>query len=322
MSPPAAAAAPRIHLRGLRKRYGARAALDGIDLEIEGPGLVGIVGPDGAGKTTLLRCLAGLLELEADAATVLGVDLRGDVRALKARIGYVPQVFGLQRELSIAENLAFTARLHRLDPGVWRRRADELLTRTALAPFANRPAGALSGGMKQKLAISNALLTEPDMLLLDEPTAGVDVVARGEIWELLEERCRSVLILISTSYLDEAEACERLVYLDAGRVVAFGPPAELRAGVAVDLYRAWADDPRAAARAARALPFISNARASGRFVRAEVARMGAPAAEVVLAGLRSLPGAAVQIAEPAPIDMESTLLALARRGSGERETAG
>jgi len=246
MSTPVAAAVPRIRLQALRKRYGPRLALDGVDLAIEGPGLVGVVGPDGAGKTTLLRCLAGLLELEADDATVLGVDLRGDVRALKERMGYVPQVFGLQRELSIAENLAFTERLHRLDSRVWRRRADELLTRTGLAPFVDRPAGALSGGMKQKLAIANALLTEPDLLLLDEPTAGVDVVARGEIWELLEERCRSMLILISTSYLDEAEACERLVYLDAGRVVAFGPPAELRAGVELDLYRAWAADPRAA----------------------------------------------------------------------------
>ena len=313
MSAPAVAPAPRIRLRGLRKRYGPRVALAGIDLELEGAGIVGVVGPDGAGKTTLLRCLVGLLEVEADEASVLGVDLRGDVRALKARVGYVPQVFGLYRELSVAENLAFTARLHRLEAGAWRPRAAELLARTGLAPFADRPAGALSGGMKQKLAIANALQTEPDVLVLDEPTAGVDVVARGEIWELLEERRRAMLIVISTSYLDEAEACERLVYLDAGRVVAVGPPAELRASVRLDLYRAWAEDPRAAARAARSLPFVSNARATGRFVRVEVARAGSPGRARVLADLRALPGDAVQIAEPAPIDMESTLLALARR---------
>ena len=218
MSAPLAAPAPRIRLRGLRKRFGARVALAGIDLALEGAGIVGVVGPDGAGKTTLLRCLVGLLEVEADEADVLGEDLRGDVRALKARIGYVPQVFGLQRELSVAENLAFTARLHRLPADVWRPRAAELLERTGLAPFAERPAGALSGGMKQKLAISNALLTEPELLVLDEPTAGVDVLARGEIWELLEARSHAMLILISTSYLDEAETCERLIYLDAGRV--------------------------------------------------------------------------------------------------------
>lgn len=314
MSAPAAAPAPSIRLRGLRKRFGSRVALDGIDLALDGPGIVGVVGPDGAGKTTLLRCLVGLLEVAGDEAQVLGVDLRGDVRALKARVGYVPQVFGLYRELSIAENLAFTARLHRLDPAAWRPRADELLARTGLAPFADRPAGALSGGMKQKLAISNALLTEPEVLVLDEPTAGVDVVARGEIWELLEERSRTMLILISTSYLDEAEACEKLVYLDAGRVVAFGPPAELRASVPLDLYRGWSADPRALARAVRSLPFVASARATGRFVRIEVAHAGGPDAAHVLADLRALPGDAVQIAEPAPVDMESTLLALARRG--------
>ena len=319
MSAAGAAPAPGLRLRGLRKRYGPRVALAGIDLEIEGAGIVGVVGPDGAGKTTLLRCLVGLLEVEADEASVLGEDLRGDVRALKARVGYVPQVFGLQRELSVAENLAFTARLHRLEAGLWRRRAAELLERTGLTPFSSRPAGALSGGMKQKLAISNALLTEPELLVLDEPTAGVDVLARGEIWELLEERSRAMLIVISTSYLDEAEACERLVYLDAGRVVAFGPPAALREGVPLDLYRAWAENPRAAARAARALPFVANARATGRFVRVEVARAGSPGVERVLAGLRSLPDDAVQTAEPAAIDMESTLLELARREPAEPE---
>jgi len=321
VSAAAAAPAPSIRLRGLRKRYGPRVALAGVDLDLEGAGLVGLVGPDGAGKTTLLRCLVGLLEVEAEEASVLGFDLRGDVRALKARVGYVPQVFGLQRELSVAENLAFTARLHRLDPQAWRPRAAELLARTALAPFADRPAGALSGGMKQKLAIANALLPEPDALLLDEPTAGVDVVARGEIWELLEERRAGTLILLSTSYLDEADACEKLIYLDEGRVIAFGTPAELRAGVPLELYRAWAEDPRATARAARALPWVSNARASGRFVRIEVARDRSPGAERVLAGLRALEGGSVQLAEPAPIDMESTLLALARRGPAQRGEA-
>jgi ABC-2 type transport system ATP-binding protein len=321
MSAPAAAPAPCIRLRGLRKRYGPRLALDRIDLDLAAPGLVGVAGPDGAGKTTLLRCLAGLLELEAEEASVLGLDLRGDVIELKARIGYVPQVFGLQRELSVGENLAFTARLHRLGPELWRPRAAELLERTGLAPFADRPAGALSGGMKQKLAISNALLTQPEVLLLDEPTAGVDVVARGEIWELLEERGRSSLTVLSTSYLDEAEACQKLVYLDDGRVVAFGTPAELRASVPLELYRAWAEDPRATARQARALPWVASARASGRFVRVEVPRDRTPGAERVLAELRSLPGHPARLAEPAPIDMETTLLALARRGAGRREEA-
>ena len=302
---------PSIRLRGLRKRYGKRVALDGIDLELSGAQLVGIVGPDGAGKTTLLRALAGLLEIEADEASVLGVDLRGEVRPLKARLGYVPQVFSLQRALSVRENLAFTARLHRLSAQEFERRAGELLERTALAPFATRPAGALSGGMRQKLAVANALLPEPDLLILDEPTAGVDVVAREEIRELLALRQRHALILMSTSYLDEAESCERLVYLDAGRVIALGTPEELRAQVRLELYRAWGLAPGDVARAAKELPYVSAARASGRFTRIEVPLERTPGSERVLRDMRALPG--VWLAERARVDMESTLLALARQ---------
>jgi len=302
---------PSIRLRGLRKRYGKRVALDGIDLELSGAQLVGIVGPDGAGKTTLLRALAGLLEIEADEASVLGVDLRGEVRPLKARLGYVPQVFSLQRALSVRENLAFTARLHRLSAQEFERRAGELLERTALAPFATRPAGALSGGMRQKLAVANALLPEPDLLILDEPTAGVDVVAREEIRELLALRRRQALILMSTSYLDEAESCERLVYLDAGRVIALGTPEALRARVRLELYKAWSLAPGDVARAAKALPYVSAARASGRFARIEVPLERTPGSERVLRDMRALPG--VWLAEQARVDMESTLLALARQ---------
>ncbi|MBX3026570.1 ABC transporter ATP-binding protein [bacterium] len=305
---------PRISLRNLRKRFGARVGLAGVDLAIAGAQVVGVTGPDGAGKTTLLRALAGLLEVEADAATVLGVDLRREVRGLKAQIGYVPQAFSLPRELSVAENLRFTARLHRLPEDVFAARAEALLARTGLAPFAARPAAALSGGMKQKLAISCALLPDPALLLLDEPTAGVDVVARDDIWAILRERRDRSLILISTSYLEEVEACERLVYLDAGRVVANGTPRELRAGLAIELYRAWGDDPRAIAAAARALPYVDDARASGRYARIEVPGPRTPGAERVLADLAALPSP-VHVAERAALDTETTLLALARRGA-------
>ncbi len=301
---------PRIRLRGLRKRFGRRAALDGVDLDLAGAQLVGVVGPDGAGKTTLLRALAGLLAIEADQAEVLGVDLRGDVRGLKARIGYVPQVFSLQRELSVRENLAFTARLHRIAGAEFERRAQQLLERTALAPFAGRPAGALSGGMKQKLAVANALLPEPDLLVLDEPTAGVDVVARDEIRELLEERRRHALVLLSTSYLEEAEACERLVYLDAGRVIAEGTPDALRARVGLELYRAWGGEPGAVLQAAAALGYVTAARSGGGFARIEIAQERSPGAAQVLSDLAAIPG--VRLAERTDVDMESTLLALAR----------
>jgi ABC-type multidrug transport system ATPase subunit len=302
---------PTIVLRGLRKRFGMRTALAGVDLELTGAQLVGVVGPDGAGKTTLLRTLAGLLEVAPGEALVLGCDVAGDVRQMKAQIGYVPQVFSLPRDLSVMENLRFTARLHQIDRAECERRAGALLERTGLAPFVDRPAGALSGGMKQKLAVSCALLPEPALLLLDEPTAGVDVVARDEIWDILRERRVTTLILISTSYLDEVSACDRLVYLDEGRVVASGTPAELRAGVAIELYRAWGDDPRAIVQAARRLPYVSDARAAGRYARIEVPEGQGPGAAQVIRDLSALP-AAVRIAEQAPIDMEATLLHLAR----------
>jgi ABC-2 type transport system ATP-binding protein len=301
--------APLVRLRGLEKRFGARRALAGVDLEIAAPEIVGVVGPDGAGKTTLLRALAGLLDVTAVEARVLGWDLRGDVTELKAHVGYVPQTFGLHHELSVEENLRFTARLHRLSEAELVRRRDALLARTGLAPFAGRPAGALSGGMKQKLAIANALLPAPRLLVLDEPTAGVDVLARAEIWSMLERARADALVVISTSYLDEAAACDRVLALDGGRVVAFGTPADLRARAAgrVSAYRAWGDDPRAIARAARALPYVTGARATGAFARLAVRRADAPDAGRVR---RDLAPTGVRFVEREPIGLDAALVAL------------
>ena len=304
---------PSIRLRRLEKYFGPRRALAGVDLTLSGAQIVGVVGADGAGKTTLLRTIAGLLEFTAAEASVLGVDLAGDVQPLKARLGYVPQSFSLHRDLSVIENLRFTARLHRLSAAELDARARELLERTGLAPFADRPAGALSGGMKQKLAIANALLPDPALLILDEPTAGVDVVARAEIWAMLQARRAGTLILLATSYLDETAACDRLVYLDEGRVVATGTPTELRAAAALELYRAWGDDPRAVARAARALPYVAAAHATGRYARVEVASARTPGTPHVLADLAAL--ASVRLVEHLPVDTEAMLLALARRSS-------
>jgi len=301
-----------ITLRGLVKRYGRRRALDGVDLTIDERQIFGVVGPDGAGKTTLLRTLAGLLEIQATEARVLGYDLRADVTELKARIGYVAQTFSLHPDLTVEENLRFTARLHRLPETELQSRMRALLEPIGLAPFTARRAGALSGGMKQKLAVANALLTRPALLLLDEPTAGVDVGARAELWAMLASERARALVVVSTSYLDEAAACDRIAYLDGGRIVATGTPEKLRAGVPLELYRAWGDDARAIARAARTLPYVQAARATGRFARVEVPRDQSPGTARVLGDLRALPGAGVWLVEQLPVDMESTLLALAR----------
>ncbi len=299
-----------VQLRGLEKRYGSKRVLGPIDLTLERREIVGVVGPDGAGKTTLLRSIAGLLDVRAAQAAVLGFDLRGDVTELKRGIGYVPQSFSLHRDLSVIENLRFTGRLHRLAPDEFERRATALLARTGLAPFADRLAGALSGGMKQKLAIANALLVAPRLMVLDEPTAGVDVAARSEIWQMLEAEKHRALVLISTSYLDEAAACDRLVYLDGGRVLAIGTPDELRARTALELFRVWGEDSRRTSRAARDLPYVRASRACGGYARVEVSAAAAPPEEAILRDLAGRAGA--RFAERTSIDMESTLLALAR----------
>ena len=301
-----------VQLRALHKTYGKHAALADINLRLESCELVGVVGPDGAGKTTLLRALAGLLDIDAAEATVLGYDLRADVTEFKANVGYVAQSFSLQRDLSVIENLRFTARLHRLPAAEFSLRAKELLQRTALEQFEDRFAGALSGGMKQKLAIANALLLRPRLLLLDEPTAGVDVVARAEIWAMLTASRGSTLILMSTSYLEETTACDRLLYLDGGRLIAQGTPRELQHSVAIELYRAWGDEPRQIAAAATSLPYVSSTRAGGGYARIEIARSMSPGKDEVIADLGRIAGASVRLVEPAETDMESTLLALSR----------
>jgi ABC-2 type transport system ATP-binding protein len=303
--------APAIALRGLEKRFAGRPALAGIDLDVADRQIFGVVGADGAGKTTLLRALAGLLDVRASRAEVLGVDLTGDVTALKAQTGYVPQSFSLHRELSVIENLRFTARMLRIPWTTFQARVDELLAHTGLAPFADRAAGALSGGMRQKLAVTNALLQEPLLLLLDEPTAGVDVIARGELWSILERARAHALVVISTSYVEEAAACDTLVYLSEGRVIASGTPAALRAGTPLELYRAWGEDARAIARAARAIEYVHGARPVGRHARIEVRREQTPGSATVLRQLAELPGTRVQFVEQLEPDMESTLLALA-----------
>lgn len=302
---------PVVRLRGLEKRFGERRALADVDLDIADQQIFGVVGPDGAGKTTLLRTLAGLLEVTATRAEVLGNDLLGPVRELKRHVGYVPQSFSLHRDLSVEENLRFTARLHRMPSAEYAARSREMLEKTGLAPFVDRPAGALSGGMRQKLAITNALLPRPRLLVLDEPTAGVDVLARTELWSMLEEAKSDALVVISTSYVDEAAACDTLAYLDRGRVVASGTPEALRGSTPLELYRAWGDDPRAIAHAARGLGFVAGARAAGRYARVEVRRDRTPGTAAVLRALASLEGAHVRFSERRPPDMESTLLALA-----------
>ena len=204
----------------LTRAFGAKTALDAIDLYIERGELFGLIGPDGAGKTTFFRIVAGVL-----AATAGRVDIEPNMT-----FGFVPQRFSLYEDLSVDENLSLRAKLYGVASSVARTRAADMLERVGMARFGARLAGALSGGMKQKLALVAALLTEPDVLLLDEPTTGVDPVSRREFWMLLNRLHHDGLtIVVSTPYMDEAEYATRMAFLDGGRISSIGTREEIKA---------------------------------------------------------------------------------------------
>ena len=227
---------PVVSLTQLHKQFDSSVALDGIDLVIERPCIFGVVGPDGAGKTTLLRSLVGLLEFEAAQAHVLGYDVVREPYRIRERLGYVPQAFGLYPELSVLHNLKFFADIHAIAATTFQQRADELLTIAGLKDFHTRAVGDLSGGMKQKLAVICALIHHPQLLVLDEPNTGVDVIARGEVWEILHH-LQDVTIIMSTGYLDEAERCDELIYLYEGRIRTRGTPDAIRSNYPYHAYR-------------------------------------------------------------------------------------
>jgi ABC-2 type transport system ATP-binding protein len=233
-------AVPIISLVNLRKYFGSVLALDGLDLVIDQPCIFGIVGPDGAGKTTLLRILVGLLDFTATTATVLGNDIDTQPQAIKQRLGYVPQTFGLYSDLSVQHNLEFFADVHGIRQAVFRQRATELLAIAQLEKFTTFLTSSLSGGMKQKLALICALLHQPQVLILDEPNNGVDIIARGEMWTILRQ-LRDVTIVMSTGYLDEAERCDTVAYLYRGRIRVQGTPQKVKVGFPWKAYRLLGD---------------------------------------------------------------------------------
>jgi ABC-2 type transport system ATP-binding protein len=203
----------------LTRKFGAHTALDAIDLHIERGELFGLIGPDGAGKTTFFRIVAGVLAATSGSATT----------SVKT-FGFVPQRFSMYEDLTVDENLRLRAKLYGVEPGVARARAADMLERVGMAPFGARLAGKLSGGMKQKLALVAALLTQPKLLLLDEPTTGVDPVSRREFWMLLNRlHHEGLTIVVSTPYMDEAEYATRIAFLDGGHVSKIGTRQEILA---------------------------------------------------------------------------------------------
>ncbi|MGH8683790.1 MAG: ATP-binding cassette domain-containing protein [Nitrosospira sp.] len=228
---PAALTARAVHKRFLSKESGQTVhAVADISLEVQAGSLTALVGPDGAGKTTLLRMIAGLMKADEGQLEVLGIDVAADPQAVQDRISYMPQRFGLYEDLSVRENLDLYADLHGVPHETRRERYARLLEMTDLARFTARPAGKLSGGMKQKLGLACTLVRSPDLLLLDEPTVGVDPLSRRELWEIVQQLIddEQLTVLVSTSYLDEAERCARVFVLHEGKLLVEGTPGEIR----------------------------------------------------------------------------------------------
>src|SRR5579864_772285 len=230
----------------LTRKFGALTAVDHLNLEVNEGEIFALVGPDGAGKTTTMRLLCGLMDPTEGKAIVAGHDVSRELDAVKDQIGYMAQRFGLYSDLTVAENMTFYSDLF----GVTGRERDELTARllkmTRMEPFQQRPAGKLSGGMKQKLALMCTLLHKPRVLFLDEPTNGVDPVSRRDFWAILYGLVRSGLtVFVSTAYLDEAERANRVAFLDHGRIIRCDTPAALRRSLDETCYQIHSGDNRA-----------------------------------------------------------------------------
>ena len=220
---------PAVRARGLVKRYGTFTAVDAIDLEVPAGGCFGVLGPNGAGKTTTMRMITCTSPVTEGSLEVLGQSVRGDRRALKRRLGVVPQGETLDYDLSVRDNLTTFARYHDVPRDVASRRADELLDFVSLAERSGDKIEELSGGMQRRLLVARALVNDPELVVLDEPTTGLDPQARHHVWERLRGlKRRGVTLLLTTHYMEEAaQLCDRLVIMDRGRIVAEGTPADL-----------------------------------------------------------------------------------------------
>jgi len=236
---------PVLELRDLVRSWDGRPALRGLSLVLEAGGTLGLIGPDGAGKTTAMRIACGLLRADAGSSHVLGHDSLRESPAIRPLLGYMPQRFSLYPDLSVDENLRFFSELHGLSTAERLRQRERLLAFSRLEPFTRRRAGALSGGMKQKLALACTLLHQPRLLILDEPTTGVDPVSRQEFWALLKDLAEGGMALwVSTPYMDEAERCGHIQLLHEGRVIAQGAPGAVAAAFPRRILRVEGGDPQ------------------------------------------------------------------------------
>lgn len=299
-----------VQVRALSKSFGLVHAVRGVEFSV-GPGeIFGLVGPDGAGKTTTMRMLAGVLRPDAGAVTVDGVDVAADPEAAKLRLSYMPQRFGLYDDLTVAENIFFYAELFGVPRQQHIARRQELLYAAGLAGFERRLAGQLSGGMKQKLGLICALIHTPRVLLLDEPTTGVDPVSRRDFWAILYNlRESGVAILMATAYMDEAERCSRLALFHEGEIRHCDTPARLKASMPGALLAISAPQPRAVRDALAGKPGVLGVLLMGDqvHVRVDDAARRIPELRALLSG-QGMADARIEPAEPGIEDVFVALL--------------
>jgi ABC-2 type transport system ATP-binding protein len=275
------AAASAIVVTDLGRRFGEVRAIESVGFEVRAGELFGVVGPDGAGKTTLLRMLAGVLKPDTGDARLHGVSVVGDPEAVKHEIAYMPQRFGLYTDLTVMENLDFYADLYGVPPAERRERRERLFRFSNLGPFKDRLAGALSGGMRQKLALSCALIHMPKILLLDEPTFGVDPISRRDLWLIVHEMVEEgVTAVVSTAYLDEAERFDRVALLHRGRLLALDAPVRLQATLPGEMLVVEVESARAARELLAGRPRVRKATLFGDKLHVLVDSAGEAAPEI------------------------------------------
>jgi ABC-2 type transport system ATP-binding protein len=272
-----------IDVRDLQKSFGAHRIVHGLNLQVASGEVCGFLGANGSGKTTTIRMLCGLLTPDSGSGTCLGLDIIADAPRIRRHVGYMTQRFSLYEDLTVFENLDFVARVYQLRNR--RQAVPDLLERMRLTGRADQLAGHLSGGWKQRLALAACVLHEPKLLLLDEPTAGVDAEARREFWDLIHDMAgEGLTTLVSTHYMDEAERCERIVYLSDGHIVTQGAPDEVARNAGLVTYEASGDAVDEAARRLRHIPGVEAAAVFGRSVH--VAGTDRAALERALADFR------------------------------------
>jgi len=282
-----AGAALAIDVHGLTKRYGGRAVVDDVSLQVARGRICGFLGPNGSGKTTTIRMLCGLLTPDAGSGSCLGLDIVTQAAGIRRQVGYMTQKFGLYDDLSIRENLDFFARLHELPQR--RQSVDRTLERLGLAARQKQLAGTLSGGWKQRLALAVCLMHEPRLLLLDEPTAGVDPKARRDFWDQIHLlAAQGITVLVSTHYMDEAERCHELVYVAYGRTLARGTQQEIIADAGLVVWAVQGADSAALVEPLKAAPGVLSVAAFGHALH--VAGHDAALVESAIAPWRSRPG--------------------------------